>query len=82
MLTHNDLRVSSGRVFCVCLQRCVEEALKYEIADYQAEDIAEVLRTIDMSEAQVIQGPTRMDNIKEWLKPQLIWFIVGLIFYF
>ena len=53
-----------------------EEALKYEIADYQAEDIAEVLKTVDMSEAQVIQAPT----IEEWLKPQLIWFIVGLIF--
>lgn len=57
-----------------------EEALKYEIADYQAEDIAEVLKTVDMSGAQVIQGPTRMDNLEEWLKPQLIWFIVGLIF--
>ena len=57
-----------------------EEALKYEIADYQAEDIAEVLKTVDMSGAQVIQGPTRIDNIKEWLEPQLIWFIVGLIF--
>ena len=57
-----------------------QEALKYEIADYQAEDIAEVLKTIGMSGAQVIQGPTRMDNMKEWLKPQLIWFIVGLIF--
>ena len=57
-----------------------EEALKYEIADYQAEDIAEVLRTIDMPEAQVIQAPTRMEHIKEWLKPQLIWFIVGLVF--
>ena len=57
-----------------------KEALKYEIADYQAEDIAEVLKTIGMSGAQVIEGPTRTDNMKEWLKPQLIWFSVGLIF--
>ena len=57
-----------------------EEALKYEIADYQAEDIAEVLKTVDMSGAQVIKGPTRVDDIRKWLKPQLIWFIVGLIF--
>ena len=55
-----------------------EEALKYEIADYQAENIAEVLKTVDMSGAQVIQGHTRMNNINTWLKPQLAWFIVGL----
>ncbi len=54
--------------------------MEYEIADYQAEDIAEVLKTVGMSGAQVIQAPARRDNIKEWLKPQLIWFIVGLCF--
>ena len=56
------------------------EALKYEIADYKAEDIAEVLKTIGISGAKVIHGSKRMGNMKELLKPYLVWFIVGFIF--
>ncbi|MEE9171208.1 MAG: NfeD family protein [bacterium] len=57
-----------------------EEALKYEIADYQAEDITEVLKKTGMAGARIIQGPPKTDTMDEWLKPELIWFIIGLIF--
>ncbi len=57
-----------------------EEALKYEIADYKAEDITEVLKKTGMAGARIIQGPPKTDTIDEWLKPELIWFIIGLIF--
>jgi membrane-bound serine protease (ClpP class) len=56
-----------------------EEALKYEIADYQAEDITEVLKKTGMAGARIIQGPPKTDIMDEWLKPELIWFIIGLI---
>ncbi len=56
-----------------------EEALKYEIADYQAEDITEVLKKTGMAGARIIQGPPKTDTMDEWLKPELIWFIFGLI---
>ncbi len=56
-----------------------KEALKYKIADYEAKDIDEVLKSIGMSGAQVIQGPTRMDSIKEWVKPEIVWFLIGLV---
>jgi len=56
-----------------------EEALKYEIADYQAEDITEVLKKTDMAGARIIQGPPKTDTMDEWLKPELIWFVIGLI---
>ena len=56
-----------------------EEALKYEIADYQAEDITEVLKKTGMAGARIIQGPPKTDTMDEWLKPELIWFIIGLI---
>ena len=56
-----------------------EEALKYEIADYQAEDITEVLKKTDMAGARIIQGSPKTDTMDEWLKPELIWFVIGLI---
>ena len=56
-----------------------EEALKYEIADYQAEDITEVLKKTGMAGARIIQGPPKTDTMDEWLKPELIWFVIGLI---
>jgi len=56
-----------------------EEALKYEIADYQAEDITEVLKKTGMAGARIIQGPPKSDTMDEWLKPELIWFVIGLI---
>ena len=56
-----------------------EEALKYEIADYQAKDITEVLKKTDMAGARIIQGPPKTDTMDKWLKPELIWFVIGLI---
>ncbi len=56
-----------------------EEALKYEIADYQAKDITEVLKKTGMAGARIIQGPPITDTMDEWLKPELIWFVIGLI---
>lgn len=56
-----------------------EEALKYEIADYQAEDITEVLKKTDMAGARIIQGSPKTDTMDKWLKPELIWFVIGLI---
>jgi membrane-bound ClpP family serine protease len=56
-----------------------EEALKYEIADYQAEDITEVLKKTGMAGARIIQGSPKTDTMDEWLKPELIWFVIGLI---
>jgi len=56
-----------------------EEALKCKIADYKAEGVNEVLKIIDMPGAQVIQSPTRMDNINEWIKPVVVWFLIGLV---
>jgi membrane-bound serine protease (ClpP class) len=56
-----------------------EEALKHKLADYQAEDIDDLLKRIEMSGAQVIRGPTMMDNIKEWVKPEIVWSLIGLV---
>ncbi len=56
-----------------------EEALKYEIADYQAKDITEVLKKTGMAGARIIRGPPKTDTMDKWLKPALIWFIIGLI---
>jgi membrane-bound ClpP family serine protease len=56
-----------------------EEALKYEIADYQAKDITEVLKKTDMAGARIIQGSPKTDTMDKWLKPELIWFVIGLI---
>ena len=56
-----------------------EEALNYKLADYQAEDIDDLLKRIEMSGAQVIRGPTMMDNIKEWLKPEIVWSLIGFV---
>jgi len=55
-----------------------EEALKYKIADHKAEGVNQVLKIIGMPGAQVIQSPTLMDNLSEWLEPWVIWFLIGL----
>lgn len=56
-----------------------EEALRHGIADYQAENIKEVLQTIGLSGASVIMAPEEKGLLEAWLEPQIIWFVIGLI---
>jgi len=47
------------------------EALEYKIADYEAENIDEVLKAFDLAGAQVVSVPT--SSVQRFLRPWILW---------
>ena len=53
------------------------EALKYKIADYEAEDIDEVLKAFDLVGAQVVSVST--NAAKQFLRPWILWIALAAL---
>ncbi len=66
--------IEKGRL----LTLTTNEALKYKIADYEAENIDEVLKAFDLVGAQVV--PVSTNAAKQFLRPWILWIALAAVF--
>ncbi len=65
--------IEKGRL----LTLTTNEALKYKIADYEAENIDEVLKAFDLVGAQVVSVST--NTVKQFLRPWILWIALAAV---
>lgn len=56
-----------------------KEALKHNLADYQSENIVDLLNQTGLAGAQIVRELPTPGFLDEWGSPAIIWFTIGLV---
>lgn len=54
-----------------------KEALRYHVAEYEAEDVGEALKLLGLAKARVVSAPVNED--KQFLKPWILWVVFAAV---